>query len=309
MLYYSMLCYSMLCYTLDFIFLFLLYSSMLCNVIMGMPDNWDIMTKLSMSHYLLAVDYFNDSKYLACHEQINGAIQLYNDKVPEYYAIRGKAAYFQGMYHEAFLDFKIVLEKKPDDVEILKFMRQFEAPPDQEEDKSQDLFVGIKPRKDVVTRNVNDDDNMKRSQSSNSLSSSSKVKMNPSSVPIINDPLGVNCDYERLDKWNTLPTGEQKDLRIPMHVSKCTSMLPQVNPYLAAAVVYQDAAKPRIAQLNETLHSRTSVAESNLWTLIRDAETQGRKMRKPKNEKNAGLTEVGIYILSVLIIVVLLLVV
>eukprot|EP00603_Paraphysomonas_imperforata_P008587 CAMPEP_0114424570 /NCGR_PEP_ID=MMETSP0103-20121206/6765_1 /TAXON_ID=37642 ORGANISM="Paraphysomonas imperforata, Strain PA2" /NCGR_SAMPLE_ID=MMETSP0103 /ASSEMBLY_ACC=CAM_ASM_000201 /LENGTH=611 /DNA_ID=CAMNT_0001593333 /DNA_START=614 /DNA_END=2449 /DNA_ORIENTATION=- len=250
------------------------------------PDNWDIMTKLSMSHYLLAVDYFNDSKYLSCYEQIDGAILL-NGKVPEYYALRGKAAYFQGLYHEAYLDFKKVLDKNPNDVEILKFMRQFESPPEKESDNSNNLFVGIKPRGELETRNVTDD--MRKDQKIRKPPK--KVKVKPSEVTIINDPLGVNNDYERLASWTTLPTGEQKDLNAPIQVSKSTSLLPKVNPYLAASVVYHDAAKPRIAELNSTVHSRTSVEESNLWSLIRQAEVQGRAQRKPKIEKHAGLTE------------------
>ena len=252
------------------------------------PDNWDITTKLSMSHYLLAVDYFNDSKYLSCYEQIDGAIML-NGKVPEYYALRGKTAYFQGMYHEAYLDFKKVLEKNPNDAEILKFMRQFEAPPEKEKDNNNNLFVGVRPRGELDTRNVTDA-HQKAIASEKKIG---KVKLKPSTVPIVNDPLGVNSDYERLASWNTLPTGEQKDLDAPIQVSKSTSLLPTVNPYLAASVVYHDAAKSRMSELSNTLHSRTSVEESNLWTLIREAESRGRAQRKPKNEKNAGLTEVS----------------
>lgn len=254
-----------------------------------MLDNWDVLTKLSMSHYLLAVDYFNDSKFLSCYEQINGAIQLYNNKVPEYYALRGKSAYYQGLYHEAYLDFKIVLEKNPDNAEILKFMRQFEAPPEKEVDSTDDLFVGSHGKMNTRTRNVVENHKLLQSQSTNALPT--KVKVKPSSVPIINDPLGLNSDYERLAQWNTLPNGDEKELSAPINISRCTAMLPKVNPYLAASVVYHEAAKPRMNELNNTVHSRTSVEESNLWTLIREAETQGRKMRKPINEKNVGLTE------------------
>ena len=261
-------------------------------VVCCVSDNWDVLTKLSMSHYLLAVDYFNDSKFLSCYEQVDGAIQLYNDKVPEYYALRGKSAYFQGLYHEAYLDFKIVLEKNPENVEILKYMRQFETPPEKETDTTADLFVGVsgkqKPEKERnLTRNFVE--NMHKSPSTSH--GIQKVKVKPSDVPIVNDPLGVNTDYERLAQWNTQADGREKNLNEPMHISKCTAMLPDVNPYLAASVVYHEAAKPRMNELNQAVHSRTNVEESALWELIRDAETQGRRMRYPKNEKNVGLTE------------------
>ena len=234
-----------------------------------------------MSHYLLAVDYFNESKYVSCYEQVDGAINLYNHKVPEYYALRGKAAYYQGAYHEAYLDFKIVLDMNPNNAEILKFMRQFERDSVQQDQET------MQPTVESVSRNVAND--LEKSKSTGSIK---KVPVKPSEIPIVNDPLGVNNDYDKLDRLNKLPQGEETDLSAPIHVSKCTAMLPKMNPYLAASVVYNEAAKPRMNELKETVHSRTSVEESHLWSLIRNAEVNARKMRKPKVEKHAGLTEV-----------------
>lgn len=134
---------------------------------------------------------------------------------------------------------------------------------------------------------------MQKSKSSSNIAE--KVSVKPATIPIVNDPLGVNNDYDRLDKWNKVPCGEETNLNRNIKVSKCTSLLPTVNPYLAASVVYHEAAKPRIEELTSAIHSRTSVEESHLWSLVRDAENQARKMRKPKNEKNAGLTESQVY--------------
>lgn len=245
------------------------------------PDNWDIMTKLSMSHYLLAVDYFNDSKFLSCYEQIDGAIAL-NDKVPEYYSLRGKAAYFQGFYHEAYMDFKRVLEKNPGDDEIQKFMRQFETPPEKE--TLSETFPLQKERKE--------NSSMQKTR----LSTTAKKKLIPSAIDITDDPLGVNTDQSVLQRWAALPHGEQRSLDSPIEVSRCTADLPTVNPYLAASVVFHDAAKPRLEELKRTVHSRTSVQESSLWTLIRDAERQARSMRKPtKGKTDSNLTEAQVY--------------
>lgn len=87
--------------------------------------NWDIATKLSMTHYMMAVDYFNDAEFAEAQNELSGAIQ-FNPKVFEYYALRGKACYYQGLYHEAYEDFKRALALNPNNEDIQMRVAQFE---------------------------------------------------------------------------------------------------------------------------------------------------------------------------------------
>lgn len=53
-------------------------------------NTWDIKTKISLIHYMNAMDFFNHSGYGAAERELTEAIK-YNPKVFEYYKARGKA--------------------------------------------------------------------------------------------------------------------------------------------------------------------------------------------------------------------------
>ena len=56
------------------------------------PDIWELRTKLSLLHYQAGVDHFNSSNFKASTNELNEALRL-NDRVCEYYLLRGRANY------------------------------------------------------------------------------------------------------------------------------------------------------------------------------------------------------------------------
>ena len=63
---------------------------------------WEIMTRLSLSRYLISVDCFNTGKYHESDAELSKCIQL-NPKVSEYYSARGKTRYYLSMFREAYM--------------------------------------------------------------------------------------------------------------------------------------------------------------------------------------------------------------
>jgi tetratricopeptide (TPR) repeat protein len=88
-------------------------------------SDWNIKTKLSLTHYLIASNYFNDSSFLNADIELTKAIS-YNPKVPEYYSLRGKAKYYLSDFLGSHNDYKKVIELDPNNNEIKMRLQQFE---------------------------------------------------------------------------------------------------------------------------------------------------------------------------------------
>lgn len=89
------------------------------------PKDWEILTRLSITYYLLATDAFNASDFRTAEVELTKAIEA-NPKVSEYYALRGKSYFYLSNYHFAFQDFQKTLELNPDNVEIRLRLQQFD---------------------------------------------------------------------------------------------------------------------------------------------------------------------------------------
>lgn len=88
------------------------------------PGAWEIRTKLSLIHYQTAVNYFNSSTFAAAANELNEAIRL-NNRVCEYYLLRGRTNYYQGYYHDACEDFKCAKQLDPDNPGVLEYTSLF----------------------------------------------------------------------------------------------------------------------------------------------------------------------------------------
>ncbi len=71
----------------------------------GARRQWNVATRLSLTHYLVACDYFNENAYEDAERQLSLAVD-YNPKVSEYYHARGRARYYIGQHQQAYEDFK-----------------------------------------------------------------------------------------------------------------------------------------------------------------------------------------------------------
>lgn len=91
------------------------------------PNDWNIKTKLSLSHYIIGTNYFNQSKFYESDLELTKAIS-YNPRVSEYYALRGKAKYYLSDFVTSHSDYKKALELNPENTEIKLRLQQFEDP-------------------------------------------------------------------------------------------------------------------------------------------------------------------------------------
>lgn len=213
------------------------------------PGNWDICTKLSMTHYNLALEYFNSSNFAGAEEQLSGSISL-NPKISEYFALRGKARYYQGLYHEAYEDFKACLELNPDNADIAARIRQYE---------------------------MNSSNPLESSASALSLESGSRgsraARRLPSKVKIPN-PLAI----EDGDVSSETPKN--------LSVSYCTSLIGTINPNMVAPMLIREAIRPRQEALKSIVHTRTPITKGNLWSILQNSSEKNQKS-DPQNIANS----------------------
>lgn len=92
----------------------------------GARREWNVATRLSLTHYLVATDYFNENAYEDAEVQLSLAVE-YNPKVSEYYHARGRARYYTGRHQEAYEDYKACYSLDPNNQEVLLRLKQFEA--------------------------------------------------------------------------------------------------------------------------------------------------------------------------------------
>eukprot|EP00602_Paraphysomonas_sp_CaronLab_P000094 CAMPEP_0185029960 /NCGR_PEP_ID=MMETSP1103-20130426/16622_1 /TAXON_ID=36769 /ORGANISM="Paraphysomonas bandaiensis, Strain Caron Lab Isolate" /LENGTH=704 /DNA_ID=CAMNT_0027564901 /DNA_START=160 /DNA_END=2271 /DNA_ORIENTATION=- len=223
------------------------------------PGNWSITTNLSITYYDLAVENFNDAKYASCKEQLDGALAL-NNKISEYYSLRGKAEYYLGMYHEAYEDFKEALRLNPEDKEVQMRLRQFEKDAEQEASLDQQFESQCRITSNTAT-------------SMRKRGPPMKVKIQPSAINISDDPLGLTEDLcEKVSR---------EDLAAPLEVSFCTSLLPTLNPNMAAPMIAHTLAKKRRQELKSVTHSRTNLQKSGLWNMVQVVEEGSSRLRQP----------------------------
>jgi len=90
----------------------------------GARRQWLISTRLSITNYLVACDYFNESAFVDAEKHLTHAIEQ-NPKVAEYYATRGKTRYYCGSYQSAYDDFKHTLKIDPSHADAQKRLKQF----------------------------------------------------------------------------------------------------------------------------------------------------------------------------------------
>ena len=90
----------------------------------GARRQWLISTRLSITYYCIACDYFNESAFEDAEKHLTQAIEK-NPKVAEYYATRGKARYYSGSYQAAYEDFKQTLVIDPAHVDAKMRLKQF----------------------------------------------------------------------------------------------------------------------------------------------------------------------------------------
>ncbi|KAJ1408994.1 hypothetical protein B484DRAFT_456195 [Ochromonadaceae sp. CCMP2298] len=89
------------------------------------PEDWEIRTRLSLSHYLIGTQHFNKHQYQQTERELTRAIS-FNPKVSEYYVVRGKTLYYQSQFQQSYVDFKQALALNPHNEEVRELLAQFD---------------------------------------------------------------------------------------------------------------------------------------------------------------------------------------
>jgi tetratricopeptide (TPR) repeat protein len=113
------------------------------------PDDWDITTRLSLSHYSLSIIFFNDGDYHKADKLLSIAIKFNNKGnnynhvnikciwrvlqlvcmyiVCEYYVLRGRARYYIGDFHGSLADYTEAHRLNPESKEVQRYYFQFSS--------------------------------------------------------------------------------------------------------------------------------------------------------------------------------------
>jgi tetratricopeptide (TPR) repeat protein len=219
-----------------------------------------------MTYYNLAVEYFNDAKYADCKIQMEGAVGL-NNKIAAYFSLKGKAEYYLGQYDEAYQDFKRSLELNPNDKDLQLRMMQFEK--EKGWDDTEGLSAAQQPE---VSLTVPAGGKTKKT-------APAKVKVQPSAISITSDPLGLCDDFSKI--------ATREDLDAPLELSFCTSLLPTLNPYMAAPMLASELCKKKKQHVKEVTHCRTIMKRGPLWKVVENISAQADKQRQPLSKSVA----------------------
>lgn len=105
----------------------------------------DVRTRLSVSHYNVATELFNDGDFRQAHVEFSEAIKL-NSQVARYFAGRGVASYHRENYDSAAQDFREALRIDPTLDEIRTRLQQFDNKEAAQSSKTFDLPSLEKPQ-------------------------------------------------------------------------------------------------------------------------------------------------------------------
>ena len=122
-------------------------------------DDWEIKTRLSLTHYLIGTIYFNQSQFQETKLEFDKAI-LYNPKVTEYYIIRGRTHYYLSNYKQAYSDFKRALQLDENNIEVKEWLSQFDD--EHQNNNNNDLSVSKQKKNANTTTSSSGNKNAKK---------------------------------------------------------------------------------------------------------------------------------------------------
>jgi tetratricopeptide (TPR) repeat protein len=114
------------------------------------PADWDTKTRLSLIHYMIAVDLLNKCRYDEAEIEMSIALG-FNDKVAAYFVVRGRALYYQHKFGDSYADFKAALTLDPSNDLARKALLQFEP----HQATLKEATAGAEPQKAVALPPIN----------------------------------------------------------------------------------------------------------------------------------------------------------
>ncbi len=229
----------------------------------GARRQWIISTRLSITYYNVACDYFNESAFADAELHLTQAIQN-NPKVAEYYLTRGKARYYAGSYQSAYEDFKKTLEMDPKNAEAKKRLEQF-------------ANLGMR---------VDNDDSSKSEKKSVVGMTLDEAKNNHGAIPTI------VASKEDVVEAMLYPRSSKKlpDITVAMRSHSAGSRTTPLLPSKDARVVSHRMLMPTLTTVNlknatdkfhKILDTKHDTTKSIHWTMFKNAQKMAHARSKP----------------------------
>ena len=253
----------------------------------GARRQWVISTRLSITYYNVACDYFNESAFTDAERQLTLAIEN-NPKVAEYFLTRGKARYYSGSYQNAYEDFKQTLAIDPKNEEAKKRLNQFA-----------NLGMGI--------GNQDDEKNTDEAQPGMTLAEAKQNHGSITRIETTKEDMVEAMLHPRSSK--KLPDISMRSQSAGNGTSRAVALLPSKD----ARVVSHTMLMPALAsvsmrnaekKLHQVLDAKPDTTKSVNWTMFSNAKKMAyarskppidrKKQRETQGAQGAGTNEPAI---------------
>ena len=267
---------------------------------------WNIKTRLSLTYYLLATDYFNGGDFAPADAALTQAIAN-NARVSAYFAMRGTCRFYLGAYGEACEDYRRCLELDPGNEDVrAKLRHQFEK-------SAEGGGVG------GWESGLGDFEKGNLSNSSSDTPSSGIIDVKAQVVESMSKLKATKSDVVEMmlnpRKVHNLPTIHKmvksaSNAALNAHTAAITAapeLLPVVNPRLTTAFFASQDATAADNKMKVVLHAKYDTQKGPMWSAMTnakkmalarckpaaqpesDAEKVARKTGKEKSYTSAGL--------------------
>jgi tetratricopeptide (TPR) repeat protein len=226
------------------------------------PNDWDIKTRLSITHYLTATDFYNASDYYEAEIELSEAIE-YNPKVYEYYIARGKCRYYLGMFHEAYNDYKVALTFNPTNEDLINRIKQFES-------DDQNLLKNDNEKKKSVK--IDTDTGTKRID----VDKKDMIQM------MLEPNKAKKLPYVRL-------LHDSNASRPIVLGPKAETYLPKISPHMAISLIANHDVSNQVQKLHKLLDTRPSNKKDAIWSMFDEVRASVKRGKKiPESLKKKG---------------------
>lgn len=252
---------------------------------------WNIKTRLSLTYYLLATDYFNGGDFAPADAALTQAIAN-NARVSGYFAMRGTCRFYLGAYGEACEDYRRCLELDPGNEEVrAKLRQQFEKSAEGSGGESGLVggdFGGLSsgsPSADTPSSGIID-------VKAQVVESMSKLKATTSDV------VEMMLNPRKVHNLPTIHKMVKSASNAALHahtaaITAAPEPLPVVNPRLTTAFFASQDATAADHKMKGLLHAKYDTQKGPMWSAMTNAKKMAMARCKPAAQPESDAEKVA----------------
>ena len=234
------------------------------------PNNWEVKVRLSMAFYMIGSNLFNQSKYKQSERYLDDAIYA-NPKISEYYAVRGRARYYQGDYSGACTDYKRALELNPGNEEIAARLKQFYTETGMNEsDAAVAKASGVQPvLKPIPLLRGGPEPVVPSPKDVQDMMLHPHRARNPPGLPGMRNYLKtrIRPSTKLFQSASSPALATHRDV-LGQPTTYCSSLLPKVNPNMLGAIAAAVIAENSRKVVNDIMQTHVDNSKDTVWTVI-----------------------------------------